>query len=216
LDDEDEIRREVDRFYEIAWESLTAAWSSVRAVAEALLDHEALDRDGFAAAIGDVDLHGTVRPLQRARGLITRVAAPSLPVAESYATRTSERKPKNDPKPPDADDARVTALLEALRRHERLAAVVEGFEARKKEPRGRKFGSNGLTVNRKLFALFTQRTLVVKLPRERVAELVERGTGEPFDPGHGRLMKEWLKVTSKKASWTELAIEAFVFVGGKR
>jgi hypothetical protein len=28
---------------------------------------------------------------------------------------------------------------------------------------------------------------------------------KPFDPGHGRLMKEWLTVTSAKASWIDLA-----------
>jgi hypothetical protein len=32
----------------------------------------------------------------------------------------------------------------------------------------------------------------VKLPRERVDELVEAGAGHRFDPGHGRLMKEWV------------------------
>ena len=37
--------------------------------------------------------------------------------------------------------------------------------------------------------------LVVKLPRERVDELVETGAGHRFDPGHGRLMKEWIALT---------------------
>jgi hypothetical protein len=32
---------------------------------------------------------------------------------------------------------------------------------------------------------------VAKLPRGRVDELVSGGSGEYFDPGHGRLMKEW-------------------------
>jgi len=31
----------------------------------------------------------------------------------------------------------------------------------------------------------------VKLPKRRVAELVEAGEGQPFDPGRGRKMKEW-------------------------
>jgi hypothetical protein len=42
--------------------------------------------------------------------------------------------------------------------------------------------------------------------------LVEKGIGNPFDPGHGRLMKEWLTVTSAKASWFDLAKEAHEFV----
>ena len=71
-------------------------------------------------------------------------------------------------------------------------------------------------MNAKLFALFTQGTLVVKLPKERVAALVAAGVGKPFDPGHGRLMKEWLAVTRPKASWSDLAREAYDFVSGKR
>jgi hypothetical protein len=45
-------------------------------------------------------------------------------------------------------------------------------------------------VDGKPFALFTQGTLVVKIPKERVAALVDAGVGKPFDPGHGRLMKQ--------------------------
>jgi hypothetical protein len=33
--------------------------------------------------------------------------------------------------------------------------------------------------------------LVVKLPRERVAELIETGVGKPFGPA-GKIFKEWL------------------------
>jgi hypothetical protein len=36
---------------------------------------------------------------------------------------------------------------------------------------------------------------VVKLPMERVDELVASGQGEYFDLGHGRLMKEWVVIT---------------------
>jgi hypothetical protein len=99
FNDEDDIRCEVDRFYEIARECLAAVWPSVRAAAEALLVHEELDRDGFETAIGDVDLHGTVFPLQRARGLLTSAAACSRQVAESYASRTRGRRPTSDAKP---------------------------------------------------------------------------------------------------------------------
>ena len=112
-------------------------------------------------------------------------------------------------------DPRVAALLAALRADARLAPVVRDFEARKAAG-GRAFGSNGLKVKDKLFALFTQGTLVVKLPKPRVAELVAAKQGAPFDPGHGRLMKEWLTVTGAKARWLDLAREAHAFVGGAR
>jgi len=38
--------------------------------------------------------------------------------------------------------------------------------------------------------------LVVKLPGNRVDQLAAAGTGERFDPGHGRTMREWISVTS--------------------
>jgi hypothetical protein len=112
-------------------------------------------------------------------------------------------------------DPRVAALLAALRADPKLASVVRDFEARKAAG-GRAFGSNGLKVNDKLFALFTQGTLVVKLPKPRVAELVATKQGAPFDPGHGRLMKEWVTVTHTKARWLDLAREAHAFVNAAR
>ena len=115
-----------------------------------------------------------------------------------------------------ATDARVAALLKALRADPELAPAVDAYGKQVGES-GRKFGKNGLkTEGGKLFALFTQGTLVVKLPSERVATLVAQGVGKPFDPGHGRLMKGWLTVTSAKASWTELTKEAYVLVKGSK
>ena len=110
-------------------------------------------------------------------------------------------------------DPRAVELIAALRADPRLAAVARDFEAARAAP-SRKFGSNGFKVNGKLFALFTQGTLVVKLPRDRVVALVAAKVGKPFDPGHGRLMKEWLTVTDASAPWIVLAREAHAFVGG--
>jgi hypothetical protein len=107
--------------------------------------------------------------------------------------------------------AQPSTIAAALRRDAALAPLVADYEARLDAP-GRAFGKNGLKVGGKLFALFTQGTLVVKLPKARVAELVAKGQGEPFDPGHGRLMKEWLTVRSGKATWARLAREAHDFV----
>jgi hypothetical protein len=43
---------------------------------------------------------------------------------------------------------------------------------------------------------------------------VASGSGERFDPGHGRLMKEWLAVESAASddAWRDLATEAEAFV----
>jgi hypothetical protein len=53
---------------------------------------------------------------------------------------------------------------------------------------------------------------VAKLPKERVDDLVRQGKGDYFDPGHGRLMKEWVALTAGRPSWVELAREAHRFV----
>ena len=75
------------------------------------------------------------------------------------------------------------------------------------------FGSSALQINNKIFAMLSQGRFVVKLPRQRVDELIALGKGERFDPGHGRLMKEWLVVYStSQADWQTLAQEAKHFV----
>jgi hypothetical protein len=112
------------------------------------------------------------------------------------------------------DDQRFLALLDELAEDRKFAPVLKAYYAGKKEG-GRKFGSNGLKVNGKLFALSTKGTLVVKLPKERVAELVAAKRGAFFDPGHGRLMKEWLEVTGSGVAWIDLANLAYAYVKSK-
>jgi hypothetical protein len=99
-------------------------------------------------------------------------------------------------------------------------AVVAAFaQDRRVEPpeaeRGA-FGSNGLKVDGRIFAMLVKGALVVKLPRERVAELLETGRGAPFDAGKGRPMKEWVTVCTSEGTWIELAREARRFVGTSR
>jgi TfoX/Sxy family transcriptional regulator of competence genes len=130
----------------------------------------------------------------------------------SPAKGTTKSKEATQPARSSAKDPRVDRLLRTLRSDPKLAPIIDAFE--KTKPGGRKFGSNGLKVGGKLFALFTQGTLVVKLPKDRVAALVVSRVGKPFDPGHGRLMKGWLTVTSAKAAWIDLAKEAHDFVRG--
>jgi TfoX/Sxy family transcriptional regulator of competence genes len=94
--------------------------------------------------------------------------------------------------------------------------VVAEFAGREGVDAGRMFASEGLKVDGRIFAMAVRGRLVVKLPRDRVGELVDAGSGERFDPGHGRLMKEWVSVPpSDSASWVGLAEEAYRFVGGR-
>ena len=51
------------------------------------------------------------------------------------------------------------------------------------------------------------------LPAARVTQVVEDGEGERFDPGHGRVQKEWLSVSGDDPeTWRELAREAESYV----
>ena len=54
--------------------------------------------------------------------------------------------------------------------------------------------------------------LVVKLPKDRVAALIQRGAGQPFVP-HGRALKEWVHVPDYDAKfWNGLLAEGREFV----
>lgn len=53
----------------------------------------------------------------------------------------------------------------------------------------RGFGYDALQVDGHIFAMTKGGSLVLKLPGERVAELVARGQGVQFDAGKGRPMK---------------------------
>ncbi len=95
----------------------------------------------------------------------------------------------------------------------RFARVAAAFARDPRVSRKRMFSSNNvLSVEGKIFAMLVRENLVVKLQRNRVDELVRLGRGEHFDPGHGRLMKEWVVVAPGGADWTALAREAYAFV----
>jgi TfoX/Sxy family transcriptional regulator of competence genes len=97
---------------------------------------------------------------------------------------------------------------------ELFQAVAEAVEHDPAVSTGRMFGSSGLKVGGKIFAMMVKGQLVVKLPKHRVEELIADGSGSAFDPGHGRVMKEWVTVEPGDASrWIRLAQEARAFVG---
>jgi TfoX/Sxy family transcriptional regulator of competence genes len=77
----------------------------------------------------------------------------------------------------------------------------------------RAFGSTSLKTAGKIFAMLVNGRLVVKLDRRRVDALVASGDGERFDPGHGRLIKEWLAIdAASDEAWLSLATESEAFV----
>lgn len=107
------------------------------------------------------------------------------------------KKPAKDAPPPEVDP--------------RFAPVVEAFAGDPEVSAGTMMASFGLKVNGKIFAMVAKGRLVVKLPKARVDELVSGGAGERFDPGHGRVMKEWIEIGTDDG-WVQLAKEAHRFV----
>lgn len=91
--------------------------------------------------------------------------------------------------------------------------VVSSFADHRDVRLGKMFSSSSvLNVNGKIFAMSRKGELVVKLPKERVDELVARRKGRRFDPGRGRIMKEWIVVPPGKEDWLRITKEAYEFV----
>jgi hypothetical protein len=97
---------------------------------------------------------------------------------------------------------------------EAFAKVTRAFANDTDVSFGRLFASDGLKVHNRIFAMLVRGSLVVKLPKARVDALVAARRGDRFDPGHGRLMKEWVVIGPGDADWLSLAKEARRFVAG--
>jgi hypothetical protein len=97
-------------------------------------------------------------------------------------------------------------------------ATVEHFVATEERVQvGKIFHSEGLKTSEKYFAFTRRDELVVKLPQERVTQLIAEGTGWPFDAGKGRPMREWVVLRpADLASCTSHVAEALEFMVGKK
>ena len=96
-----------------------------------------------------------------------------------------------------------------------FAAVAAAFAKDRRVTLERGWGADNvvLKLEGKIFVMFARGDLVAKLPKSRVDELVGAGQGIRFDPRRdGRLMKEWLVVSSSDPNWVEWAREAHEFV----
>jgi hypothetical protein len=95
-----------------------------------------------------------------------------------------------------------------------VVALTKNAKVQLKGPGRKGFGSQALRVGGKIFAMLSmKRQFVVKLPRDRVDELVASRFGSRFESGQGRAMKEWFVPGPRLASsWVALAKEALSFV----
>jgi len=109
-------------------------------------------------------------------------------------------------------EERFATIVEAFRSNQNVTPPTDELQSKKR------FGSSGLKIHNKIFAMLVKGKLVVKLPKPRVDALIASGDGEPYDPRHdGRLMKEWVSITStSEEEWLLLAREAMEFVASKR
>jgi hypothetical protein len=82
---------------------------------------------------------------------------------------------------------------------------------------GTGFGrSDGLRVRGKIYAIRSDDGLILKLPAERVQELIDTGTGNAWGPGPGRIMREWVAIPgTRHADWAALTRDARAFVGSR-
>ena len=70
-------------------------------------------------------------------------------------------------------------------------------------------GAQGLKVGNKMFAMFSKGDLLLKMPPERVAAIIAAGRGLPYDPGTGKVLKNYVLIpASNKRSWIKLCEEA--------
>ena len=95
----------------------------------------------------------------------------------------------------------------------RLVAELQAEDSRIAE--GTVMNGRCLRVGKEFLALVDYKGsgLVVKLPKARVAALIESGAGQPFAPA-GRIFREWLSVPKPdRRRWLALLREGVAFVG---
>jgi hypothetical protein len=67
-----------------------------------------------------------------------------------------------------------------------------------------------------MFSFSSKDNLILKLPEKRVDELVSSGEGTRYDPGRGKIQKEWLAVKPTRSTSLRLAKEAMKLAASKQ
>jgi hypothetical protein len=106
----------------------------------------------------------------------------------------------------------MTADLSPEMRFEDLLGEFSDIDGVTLPHGGGGFGRSALRYRGKIFAMFVRGALVVKLPGQRVDELITAGHGAPFDANKGTPMREWFTVAPDcPLPWPALAAEALDF-----
>ena len=96
-------------------------------------------------------------------------------------------------------------------RYEDLIADLVG-EPGVTPPQGGGFGRSAVRFNGKIFVMFVRGRLVLKLPEDRVDDMVAAGNGDRFDANKGTPMREWFSLDpGSDQPWLPLAREALSF-----
>jgi hypothetical protein len=97
-------------------------------------------------------------------------------------------------------------------RYEDLVDDLMGIDGVMPPRGGSGFGRSALRYRARIFAMFVRGRLVLKLPADRVGELVRSGEGVHFDANKGTPMKEWFSLDPEsELAWLALAREALDF-----
>lgn len=94
-------------------------------------------------------------------------------------------------------------------------AAARFVEEHAEVEQGRILYSTGLKTGGKFFGFVAKGELVVKLPADRVDELVTSGAGLPFDAGKGRPMREWVRLRPTEAACLAHLRDAHRFVAAQ-
>jgi hypothetical protein len=106
----------------------------------------------------------------------------------------------------------MTDLFEKLARSLDVGEVTK--PAHPTQPQ--RMNANAFCVHNRVFAMRVGDDLVLKLPANRVAELIEAGVAGPHVVD-GRPMKEWANLRpAREKQWLELTKESLVHVRNKR
>ncbi len=106
---------------------------------------------------------------------------------------------------------------EPERRYEDLVDGLIGADGVTPPRGGGGFGRSAVRFQNKIFVMLVRGRLVLKLPADRVDDLIAAGHGVRFDANKGTPMREWLSLDPESGlAWPPLAREALDYARSSR